>query len=258
MICGLGQQTLLPSWPELDALVVSLGPFYTCAWCALERSTTVSAPASADPAVTQQLLVFLRSAGVIAPQETNNGPIKRSLYEPVSWTYQKDWPLPGNLDATLSLTLAAWRPVLTPQEKLWVWRQLAEREAAAYLASLLRKHRIGSHLANEILSHQEDEWNRLSLGRKRYVIWASVRGAASQYLSSGGSEDAALAALACEIRRRSRWLCQKEDMGALHGSDFCFLPEKAWRRPLMVEVALSSILRIGDDYWLARPSPAHV
>lgn len=257
MICGLSQQTLLPSWPELDTLVVSLGPFYTCAWSALERSTTVSAPASADPSVTQQLLAFLRSAGVVARPERDSGPIKRSLYEPISWSYQKDWHLPGDLDAALSLMLAAWHPMLSPQEKLWIWRQLAEREAAAYLASLLRRHRIGIHLADEILSGQEDEWNRLSLGRKRYVLWSSVRGAASQFLSTGGSEDAALEVLTREMRRRSRWLCQKEASGALLKSDFCFLPDKTWRRPLMVDVALNSVLRIGDDYWLAPPSPVH-
>lgn len=137
MICGLGQQTLLPSWPELDALVVSLGPFYACAWCALERSTTISAPDSPDPAVIRQLLAFLRGAGAVAPQESCAGPVKRSLYEPVSWSYMKDWQLPGNLDATVSLMLAVWRPVLAPKEKPLIWRQLAEGETAAYLASLL-------------------------------------------------------------------------------------------------------------------------
>lgn len=255
MICGRSQQTLLPSWPELDSLVVSLGPFYTCAWCALERSTTVSAPVSADPSITHQLLTFLRSAGVVAPAGQDSLSTKRSLYEPVSWAYQKDWALPSDLYAALSLMRSAWDPALAPEEKLWVWRQLADREAAAYLTSLLRRHRIGTRLVDEILNCQDDEWAQLSLGRKRYVIWSSMKGAASHYLSTGGSEDATLQVLAREMRKRARWLHQREAVGALSRSDFSFLPDVTWRRPLMIDVALSSVLRIGDDYWLAPPSP---
>lgn len=253
MIYGRSQQTLLPSWPELDSLVVSLGPFYTCAWCALERSTTVSAPVSADPSVTRQLLAFLRSAGVVSLAESGRPIVKRSLYEPVSWSYQPDWELPGDLDAALSLMLAAWQPSLATHEKVWLWRQLADREAAAYLASLLRRHRIRTDLVDEILNDQKDDWNGLSLGRKRYVLWSAVRGAASHFLSTGGNEDAALKLLAREMRSRSRWLHHREASGELSRSDYCFLPDISWRRPLMIDVALNSVLRIGDDYWLAPP-----
>lgn len=252
MICGRSQQTLLPSWPALESLVVSLGPFYTCAWCALEQSTTVGAPVSADPSVTPQLLLFLKSAGVVSDVEPDRRFAKRSLYGPAAWSYDPDWDLPGDLGAVLSTMLAAWHPVLAPEEKAWVWRQLADREVAAYLSSLLRRHRIGTERVDNILGNQEREWTELSLGRKRYVAWSSVRGAASQFLSTGGSEEAALEMLNREMHRRSRWLHQREASGALHRSEFCFLPDSTWRRPLMLDVALSSVLRVGNDYWLSR------
>lgn len=254
MIYGRSQQTLLPSWPELDSLVVSLGPFYTCAWCALERSTSVSAPVSSDPAVAQQLLQFLKSAGVVTGSSSGNGAVKRSLYEPVSWSYVDDLILPDDLDAALKGMLDAWRPTLDKHARLWIWRKLADREASAYLTSLLRRHRIGVHRVDEILRSQDEEWTRLSLGRKRYVLWSSVRGAASQFLSSGGNEDAALEVLSREMRRRTRWLVVKAAAGELRRTDYCFLPDTGWRRPLMIDVALESILKIGDDYWLAAPS----
>ena len=42
------QPTLISHWPELDDFVRSIGPFLTCAWCALERSRTVSGPVAAE------------------------------------------------------------------------------------------------------------------------------------------------------------------------------------------------------------------
>ncbi|WP_251277187.1 hypothetical protein, partial [Enterobacter hormaechei] len=80
---------------------------YTCAWCALERSTSVSAPVSSDPAVAQQLLQFLKSAGVVTGSSSGNGVVKRSLYEPVSWSYVDDLILPDDLDAALKRMLDA-------------------------------------------------------------------------------------------------------------------------------------------------------
>jgi hypothetical protein len=253
VIYGRDQQTLIPPGPDLDALLVSLGPFYACAWCALERSTSISAPVAADTAVAQRLLLFLQTAGVLAETGSSNGPTKRSLYDPISWSYRESSQLPDDLSTSLAHALRAWRPSLGAQDRQWLWRQLADREAAAYLASLLRKHRIGIQHVEEILCVQERDWRELSLGRKRYVLWSSVRGAASEFLSTGGDESAALTVLSREMRSRANWLSRKQASGTLSKSDYCFLPDPAWRRPLMVDVALECLLPIGDDYWLAPP-----
>jgi len=258
VIYGQSQQTLPASWPELDALVVSLGPFYTCAWCALERSTKVSAPVSADPLVLKQLMAFLESAGVLVEASARNDRAQRSLYDPVSWAYLDRWGACKDIETVLSKVLAAWRASLDGDARLWLWRQLADREAAAYLASLLRRHRIDARQVDAILSQQNGDWENLSLGRKRYVLWSSVRGAASEFLSSGGDDQAAIRALCKEIQGRSRWLTARESAGQLRRNEFCFLPDASWRRPLMVEVAMETILTIGSDYWLASPSALNV
>lgn len=253
MIYGRDQQTLISPWPDLDALLVSLGPFYACAWCALERSTSISAPVAADPAIAQHLLLFLKAAGVLAETGSSNGSTRRSLYDPVSWSYRESSQLPDDLGASLTHALRAWCPSLGAHDRQWLWRQLSDHEVAAYLVSLLRKHRIGIQHAEEILRVQEEGWRELSLGRKRYVLWSSIRGAASHFLSTGGDESAAVTVLSREIRSRTDWLSHKQALGTLSKSDYSFLPDPAWRRPLMVDVALECLLPIGDDYWLAPP-----
>lgn len=253
MIYGGDQQTLLPPWPSLDALLVSLGPFYACAWCALERSTSISAPIAADAQVAHDLLMFLKAAGLLAETGTSNGLTRRSLYDPIVWSYRGGSQLQNDLSGPLARALREWYPSLGAQDRQWLWRQLSEREAAAYLVSLLRKHRIGIQCAEKILSLQEHDWSDLSLGRKRYVLWSSIRGAASEFLRSGGNESAAVTVLGREVRDRTNWLSVKEASGTLGKTDYCFLPDPAWRRPLMVDVALECLLPIGDDYWLAPP-----
>lgn len=253
MIYGRSQQTLISPWPDLNALLRSLGPFYACAWCALERSTSISAPVAADPAVPHHLLVFLKTAGVVAEVPPSEGLVRRSLYAPISWSYSEDASPSRDLATQLAFALKNWYPSLGPQDLQWLWRQLSDREATAYLVALLRKHRIGIQRAEEILGMQEEDWSELSLGRKRYVLWSSVRGAASQFLSTGGDEAAALTVLSREVRSRAHWLALKQSSGALSRSDYCFLPDRTWKRPLMVDVALECLLPIGDDYWLAPP-----
>lgn len=253
MIYERNQQTLNSPWPGLDALLVSLGPFYACAWCALERSTSISAPVAADPAVAQHLLLFLKTAGVLTETGASSGSLRRSLYDPVRWSYREGTQLPGDLGAVLTSALSSWNSSLEAHDRQWLWRQLSDREATAYLIALLRKHRLGIQHAEGILNAQEGEWNELSLGRKRYVLWSSVRGVASQLLSTGGGESAALTALNREVRSRTNWLSAKQASGALGKLEYCFLPAPAWRRPLMVDVALECLLPVGNDYWLAPP-----
>jgi len=252
------QQTLHYSWPELDALVVSLGPFYACAWCALERSTRISAPVAADPQVVRQLLVFLQSAGVLSHSAIPGDRTRRSLYDPVSWIYRDSWHGLKSLESALLQALSASRPNLDAETQQWLWRQLSDREISAYLTSLLRRHRIGIHRAGEVLGLQDNSWAHLSLGRKRYVAWSSMRRVASQSIGTAGHEEDAVRVLSSEMRNRARWLFNRETAGKLRRTDFCFLPDSTWRRPLMLDVALESILTIGNDYWLAAPSLPNV
>jgi len=203
--------------------------------------------------VVRDLLAFLGSAGVVTNAVPRNERAKRSLYDPVSWSYADDWDARGNLEAALYQALAAARPSLDARARLWLWRQLSDRELCAYLTSLLRRHRISDRWVDGIIAQQKEHWVHLSLGRKRYVAWSAVRGAASQYLTTGGDEEAAIRVMSLEMRKRARWLTSKESTGELQRTDFCFVPDTSWRRPLMLEIALESILPIGSDYWLAAP-----
>jgi len=206
----------------------------------------------------KQLLACLEQAGVLVASGLPGDGGRRSLYEPVRWIYLDHWDVRDDLEAMLSHVLGAWRRTLDAEARLWLWRQIADREAAAYLTVLLRRHRIGVRHVDAILSQQDGDWASLSLGRKRYVLWSSVRGAASEFLSSDGNDQAAIHALCKEIRSRTRWLIARESAGQLRRNEFCFLPDVSWRRPLMVEVAMESILTIGANYWLAPPSLASV
>lgn len=206
----------------------------------------------------RQLLACLEQAGVLVASGLSRDGGRRSLYEPVRWTYLDCWDVRDDLETSLSHVLRAWRRTLDAEARLWLWRQIADREAAAYLTALLRRHRIGVRHVDAILSQQDGDWARLSLGRKRYVLWSSVRSAASEFLCSDGNDQAAIHALCKEIRSRTRWLIARESAGQLRRNEFCFLPDVSWRRPLMVEVAMESILTIGANYWLAPPSLASV
>lgn len=256
VIYGNTQPTLIPSWPELESLVVALGPFYTCAWCALERSVLVGAPVSADTSVVISLVEALKGFGVVAASGSKSGPVRRSLYEPVSWAYSEKWSLQGDFATTLIGVLDAWRRELLQHERQRLWQQLAEKEVYGYLVSLLRRHGFDPQKAESLLSQQGMEWERLSLGRKRYVIWSSFRSYSSEFSKSERSERGMLAVIAQDMQRRTQWLSSKESRGVLRRTEYCFLPDSTWRRPIMLDVALSHLLLIGDDYWVAPPMSA--
>ena len=97
---------------------------------------------------------------------------------------------------------------------------LAESEARAYLANLLRKYRLSPTLGNGLRSTQLPEWNALSLGRKRYVLWAGMRNVASEFLKAHLDEEAARRVLDREISRRCTWLVSRVQSGALDPTDF--------------------------------------
>jgi len=67
-------------------------------------------------------------------------------------------------------------------------------------------------------------------------------------------EDAAIQALTNEMKLRSRWLQRREQEAALDPREFSFSPNADWRRPLVIAVALESILGADSDYWTLCPS----
>lgn len=236
--------------PELDSFIRSIGPFLACAWCALEKSRTVSAPA-APQGLTIQALETLSSLNVLQLVPLNQKGAARSLYEPFAWAYHTPWDhRSGSLDRSLTVALARWAKDCPARSRVRLWTSLGESEAAAYLANLLRKHRMNESIARQLPSIETEEWAHLSLGRKRYVMWSGMRAAASELLRSGMCEASASHVLDREIRAKTKWLIQREQAGSIITTDFCFLPDAQWRRPLIVEIALATFLPIGQAYWL--------
>lgn len=251
MIDGYDKPTLIPSWPELDRLVISLGPFYTCAWFALEASTTRNAPICSDPAVIRRLLAWLTDAKVIADASYAPNALKHSICEPLSWTYRSTWILRGDIKEALSDILDAWNLTLDKRMRSWIWLQLSDGEVLGYLKSLLLRHRMDPRHAEHILDIQGVEWGHLSLGRKRYVLWSSIRGAASKLLQTNGNEAAAVSVMMQEMDKRVNWLALKKSEDVIRPTDFCFLPDPRWRQPIIIDVALEKLLKIGTNFWSA-------
>ena len=247
----VNQPTLISHWPELDNFVRSIGPFLACAWCALERSRTASSPVAPEGLASQALdtLAALRVLHRIPVEGARSA--ARSLYEPLAWSYQPPWSRTGvNLEIALSSALLQWSVECSPSIKRNLGASLAATEARAYLANLLRKHRMEPSIADELRSTGLPEWRALSLGRKRYVLWASMRNSASEFIQSGLDEDAARDALDREIGRRCIWLAGRNLAGALAPKDFCFVPSQGWRQPLILDVAMDTFLPLGMRYWL--------
>lgn len=88
------------------------------------------------------------------------------------------------------------------------------------------------------------------MGRKRYVLWAGMRSAASEYLQNEMSEQIARRGLDREIGRRAAWLSERARSGSVALTDFCFLPSDGWRQPLILDVAMETFLPLGRLYWL--------
>lgn len=247
----VNQPTLIVPWPELDEFVRSIGPFLACAWCALERSRSISAPVApgrlaSDALDTLAMLQVLHRARV-----GDAGIAARSLYEPLAWSYRSSWLRPHvDMGAQLTDTLARWANECNSSLKRSLGVALSSAEARAYLANLLRKHRLDPALGDELQSIQRADWEALSLGRKRYVLWASMRSAASECLQNDLSEQVARRVLDREVGRRSVWLNERVKSGSVALTDFCFLPSDGWRQPLILDVAMETFIPVGRLYWL--------
>lgn len=251
---GLDQLTLLTARPDLASLVASLGPYYSCLWCALEDSVTRNAPVASDDGPVWSLLRNLQAAGVLLTETSDSPSTRRSLYHPFAWTYSPAWQALPNLRNALAVALNGWQGPAHTEARVALWGRLVNDEISAYLANLLRRHRISPERANGVIAMQESPWFNLSSGRRRYVAWSGMRVAASVMLQTEMNEEAAMQALCKEMQIRSRWLQRREQEARLGPREFSFLPNADWRRPIAIEVALGSLLGSDSDYWTLCPS----
>lgn len=251
---GLDQLTLSPPRPDLDSLVGSFGPYYTCLWCALEESTTVNAPIASDPAEVKQLLRYLRAAGIVLAESDCSSSLRRAIYQPISWSYAPPWDTDDSLARRLSVAMGRWRGDAGLQQRLDLWSRVSNAEILAYLANQLRRHGMSPQRSVDIVGMQEHHWFNLSVGRRRYVVWSGMRSAASAMLQYGMDEERAIIALGSEMKVRSRWLHLREREGHLGPKEFSFTPNVGWRRPIVIDVALNSLLGAGSDYGNLCPS----
>lgn len=255
MACVRTQSTLLPAARDLVPFAQSLGLLRLGAWYALELSTTVEAPFSTGTALSQKLFRQLEESRVLRPASVQESGIRRALYEPLGWCYLTDWGERNHLQATLQtvmLDLASRRDSVQPTLELW--EALSAAEIETYLAHLLRRHTLDPASAPFIVHAMVDDWSDLSLARKRYLAWHAARGAASALLRTGMDQNAARAAMLEEMRRRSRWLASRSANNELSPEEYQFVPDPQWKKPILLNVFLSSLLPVGLSYWTDRPA----
>jgi len=130
---------------------------------------------------------------------------------------------------------------------------LVDAEAFEYLLYLLANHQL--ELPTDLASGSElaDMWSNHSLGRRRYLAWYAVRGAAAALLRSGMDQAFAGQALCDEIRRRSRWLHSREAQSPQEEATFCFAPRTDSARTLITRLFLDFVAPIGNTYWSSPP-----
>lgn len=254
MVCARAQKTLAPAECDLTHFAQSLGWLRLAVWHALEKSTSVPAPLSTGLGLTQQMVRLLVDAGLIQTDDSSGkAGIRRALYEPLQWTYCHDFGdlrrLPTILNTALtapSIRRAAWA-----QRELW--EALADAEIETYLAHLLRRHALDPVHATVIAEAMREEWAEHNLARRRYLAWCGIRGAATTLLRTNFDQDAAQRVMLEEMRRRCRWLLAKASAGELPPADYCFVPEAHWKRPLLLEVLVTTALPDASTYWTAVP-----
>lgn len=226
------------------------------AWYALELSTSTEAPFTTGTALSHTLLGGLEGAGAIRVSQSAEPGIRRSLYEPLAWLYPTDWGEPHHLQARLRaalLELAARHD--TMDAKVELWDALANAEIETYVTHLLRRHTLDSNGAPLIMHVMADEWANHSLARKRYLAWYGARGAAAAFLRAGMDQEAARNAMLDEMRRRARWLASRSNRNALAHDEYRFVPDPNWKRPVLLEVFLTTLLPEGKSYWSDVPRP---
>lgn len=252
--CPRIQPTLSPTDRDLSLYAQSLGWSRLMTWMALEQSTTVQAPISTGPALTQRLLHALGEMGLI--ELGGAGPsTRRALYEPLVWRYRLDVGPPRALPALIqgALTSLAANPAVKEHQRE-LWESLVDAEVESYLVHLLKRHAMDPLRATDIVSTMAPEWEMHTLARRRYLAWYGVRGASAALLRSDFDQEAAHRAMLEEMRRRSRWLAGRQGSGTLPPEDYCFMPEPHWKRPILVDLLAGAVLPSPATYWTVHPS----
>ena len=254
MTCARLQQTLPAHERDLAQFAQSLGWTRLAVWCALERSSSVNAPFSTGLHLTQALVHTLVDVGLVDVGEAGGIGVRRALYEPLVWRYCLELGSPSRLLPALDGSLAELsRRRAARQAQLELWEALADAEVETYLAHLLRRHAFDPTRAGEIAQTMREEWAGFSLARRRYLAWAGVRGGAAALVRTNLDEDRAQRLMLDEMRRRSRWLSAKQEAKELLPADYCFMPESHWKRPILLDLLVSTALADASTYWTAVP-----
>ncbi|HEY0489387.1 MAG TPA: hypothetical protein VGD30_07745 [Telluria sp.] len=247
-------QTTLSASYDLEERLHALDLGRVAAWHAFELATTVPVPVSTGSGLSQHLFDELVASGVMREAHAGERLTRRALYEPFAWTYPRDV---GHAPALQAQLLRHFRAEVArdgAQSALTeMWRRLADAEVRTYLGHLLRKHALDPTDADTVVQAIADEWMLHPLGRKRYLVWNAVRGAAAALLKSNLDQAVARQTLIEELRRRSRWLLLQEEARTLSASDYCFAPALGWRTPLLVRVLQEHWLAEPAAYWALRP-----
>ncbi len=249
---AISQPTLLAYWPELEEILASLGPVYACAWAALELSDSIFAPIASDPRVPHNLLVRLQALGVVQSAHRTGLP-RRATYDKIGWGYSDPWAGRPDLAASIIRTMTASPGRLTMDEQISLWKELARQEIEAYLSTQMRRIGVDPGPARRLASAVEADWDLLSVGRRRYVIWSASRSDAVRECGLQPDGAPPEVQIVNELRRRSVWLRGRELRGEIDPAECCFVPDKSWRRPILLDVAVERVLQLGQDYWLYPP-----
>lgn len=254
MACAGTQQTLPTAACDLVPYAQSLGLVRLAAWYALELSTATEAPFSTGAPLSHKLLGSLEDAGVIRVSQNPEPGIRRSLYEPLAWFYANDWGSPHALQTGLQAALLELSELPNAVDaKVELWSALADAEIKTYIAHLLRRQTLETAGASLIVHVMAEEWANHSLARKRYLAWYGARGAATAFLRSGMDQQVARQAMLDEMRRRARWLTSRSEIKPLLRDEYRFVPDPAWKRPVLLDVFLTMLLPEGKSYWLDVP-----
>jgi hypothetical protein len=228
----------------------------TASLLAFHRSTADRAPITPCFGLTQALALLLQRQEILKchsgrdpPDESE--PLWRTIYDPIAWQYVGAWSHIESFESAVRQRLLELATSdNTTADKLALWQTLASAEAEGYLAHLLRRHGFDVRWAVDAADSGASWSDGLSLARMRYVVWASVREGAAAFLRSRGDPDEARSAIAAELRRRSRWLDGRLDLGQ------SFLPAPNARHSVLVTTFLEDIAPLGQSYWLIQPSIA--
>lgn len=251
MRCSRTQLTLDPKSDDFLDFAKSLGLTRVITWYALERCPIADAPLTTSAALGLRYVSLLEEAGVVTLRNFWSPGYSRSTYDRFFWRRRPDLGSSAEVLEALGRVLKDLGSDPRFRYRVFeLWDELAAAELEAYLANLLRRHQFEPRRASQLISAMDPDWEPHSLGRRRYLAWYGMRGASAALLRFNMDEDAAIACMLEEMRRRSRWLLENQPQDRGWGSNYCFLPGSGWRKPLIIE-ALQEFVLPGDQYWSA-------